>query len=628
MTLLAALRRWGVGACLVAGLTLPAWAATPGRAPAAGSASERTGPPGSAQALASSATAQDLEVGRRIYREGVGAAGQPIVGLRFGGIEARGAAVACVNCHRPSGLGSVEGVNLVAPIAGRFIFSGDPNAVVSMNFRNVKNFNQRHEAFDDAGFLAAVHGGLHPSGRELSAIMPRFELSEGELRGLSAYLRTLSAQWSPGVDAQRLRLATVITPDVSPARRQIFLDTIKAAVSQKNGNYTPGQRTMSTAAEMLFNTNRFWDLEVWELQGDPQTWSAQLEARYRARPVFALVSGLGMGQWQPVHSFCEQQQVPCWFPSVDAVPASAGSDFYSLYFSSGVALEAEVLAQQLGGQRPSRVVQWHQGDAAGLAGAQALKAALAGVARGLPVATLKVDSADPVAVRKALAALRSKDALVLWWPATALAALGDVPPPQASVYLSARMAGAEQAPLSPRWKSVVQMVYPYQLPEQRAAGQLYFDAWLKGRQLALQDEALQSEVYFAMTYLAETLTDMLDNLHRDYLVERAESMLSLREGAKAEDQARELTVARHHKAPGPGGAQEAMARLNLAENRKLPRPMPGRSDHVMAQRDATTVYPHLSLGPGQRFASKGAYMVRFAAAQGQALQRTSDWLVP
>jgi len=628
MKLLAALRRWGVGASLVAGLVLPAWAATPVQALAAGSASERQGPAGGANVLAATASAQDLAVGRRIYREGVGAQGQPIVGLRFGGVEARGAAVACINCHRRSGLGSIEGTDVVSPVAGRFIFSGDPRAVVSMNFRNVKNFNQVHEAFDETGFGAAVRAGMHPSGRELSAIMPRFDLSENEVRGLAAYLRTLSAQWSPGVDAQRLRLATVITPDVSPERRKVFLDTLKAAVNQKNGNYTPGQRTMSTAAEMLLNTNRFWDLEVWELQGEPQTWARQLEERYRARPVFALVSGLGQGQWQPVHHFCETAQLPCWFPSVDAVPASAGGDHYSLYFTSGVALEAEVLASHLVSQRPARVVQWHLGDAAGLAGTQALKTALAGTVRGLPITTLRVAHTDLVAVRKALSALGPKDALVLWWPAAALAALGELPMPKSAVYLSARLAGAEHAPLAPGWKGAVQMVYPYQLPEERAAGQLYFNAWLKGRQLALQDEALQSEVYFALTYFAETLTDMLDNLHRDYLIERAESMLSLREGAKAEDQARELTVARHQKSPGAGGAQQAMARLNLAENRKLPRPMPGRADHVMAHRDATTVYPHLSLGPGQRFASKGAFMVRFAAAEGQALQRTTDWIIP
>jgi hypothetical protein len=34
------------------------------------------------------------------------------------------------------------------------------------------------------------------------------------------------------------------------------------------------------------------------------------------------------------------------------------------------------------------------------------------------------------------------------------------------------------------------------------------------------------------------------------------------------------------------------------------------------------------LGSGQRFASKGAYIVRFANPVGEALVQESDWIVP
>jgi len=42
----------------------------------------------------------------------------------------------------------------------------------------------------------------------------------------------------------------------------------------------------------------------------------------------------------------------------------------------------------------------------------------------------------------------------------------------------------------------------------------------------------------------------------------------------------------------------------------------------------TTIYPHLSLGPGQRFASKGAYIVRFADEKSDKLIAESDWIIP
>jgi hypothetical protein len=112
----------------------------------------------------------------------------------------------------------------------------------------------------------------------------------------------------------------------------------------------------------------------------------------------------------------------------------------------------------------------------------------------------------------------------------------------------------------------------------------------------------------------------------DYLIERAENMLSLREGLKAEDEARELTIARYNKG-GEGGAQGAMARLATPEARKSPRPMPGHAAQIALKREGTTVYPRLSLAQGQRFASKGAYIVHFGA-EGKSIVAESDWIVP
>jgi hypothetical protein len=40
-----------------------------------------------------------------------------------------------------------------------------------------------------------------------------------------------------------------------------------------------------------------------------------------------------------------------------------------------------------------------------------------------------------------------------------------------------------------------------------------------------------------------------------------------------------------------------------------------------------SIYPHLSLGPGQRFASRGAYVVRFPGDAGGVPIAVSDWLI-
>ncbi len=158
-------------------------------------------------------------------------------------------------------------------------------------------------------------------------------------------------------------------------------------------------------ASTRLRTERVWELDIWELHGPASTWAAQLDERQRADPVFALVSGMGEGDWAPVHAFCERAAVPCWFPIVAAPPEQAAQDFFSLYFSAGVATEAQVLALHLASQTPrtARLVQLHGGDAAGRAAAQALREALAGLAPGLAVAEHAVPAGDAAALRRAVA---------------------------------------------------------------------------------------------------------------------------------------------------------------------------------------------------------------------------------
>jgi hypothetical protein len=49
---------------------------------------------------------------------------------------------------------------------------------------------------------------------------------------------------------------------------------------------------------------------------------------------------------------------------------------------------------------------------------------------------------------------------------------------------------------------------------------------------------------------------------------------------------------------------------------------------MVARKESTTLYPRLSLGPGQRLASKGARIVRFSGPQGDQLEADSEWIVP
>ena len=438
-----------------------------------------------------SAGAGELELGRRIYTEGANLSGGLISAEMAGSGPISGVAVACVNCHRPSGMGQVEANILVQPITGNFLFAakGDQR-LATMDPHVSKLFNQAHDPYNDASLGLAIRNGINNRGRIMSEAMPHYVLSDAELKAVIVYLKQLSAQWSPGVSAGTIRFATVITPDVDPVRRKLMIDTMRTIFRQKNGSTLTAQQPhtrhhMTTAAELVLGTERKWELEIWELQGAPDSWGEQLAARYRARPVFALISGLSHSTWQPVHDFCDHERVPCWFPSVE-VPGSQQSA-YALYFSGGVRLEAEVLARHLkdseGAQQ--KLVQIYRDGEMGRAAAQALTHALAGSGLRVTDRVLGAGVAPADALRQALESVDRDDVVMYWLRPDDVAALKNIKPVSVNNFFSGQLAMAEHAPLPPAWRARSSLVYPYELPEKRKKNLDYFHAWLSLSKLPL-----------------------------------------------------------------------------------------------------------------------------------------------
>jgi len=318
----------------------------------------------------------DWAAGRRIYLEGVLPNGQPLQGVRMDTGAVSGSAAACVNCHRGSGLGQVEGNVAVPPISGRALFGGGDPVAVRLDIRNNRLLTMQHAPYDRAGFAAALRQGVNHAGKTMHALMPRYALDDAAVQALEVYLKSLSTGFSPGAEAEVLYLATVVTPGGDADRKQAMLRTLTTAINQMNVNVLRGRHQKSIAVdERRLGSHRKWQLDVWELTGPSSTWAAQLAERQRARPVFALLSGYSAGEWQPVQDFCETQRVVCWFPSIDQVPQGAEHSAFSLYYSAGIALEAQVMASRLRAGS-GRVVQLVAPDAVARAGAAALRRSL------------------------------------------------------------------------------------------------------------------------------------------------------------------------------------------------------------------------------------------------------------
>lgn len=510
-----------------------------------------------------------MNPGEAIFRDGIAGDGSAVEATHHEQLAMRGAAAACANCHRRSGLGAKEGNTTIPPIAAQYLFRPSAQTADELMVPFIDGMRTARQPYTEATLARAIREGIDSEGRPLGYLMPQFALSDADMHALIDYLKTLDRRRAPGVTDTVLHFATIITPDADPVKRRGMLDVLQHYFADKNAAPLGATPALRSSRKMMFMVNRRWELHVWELHGAPDTWREQLQHYLAQQPVFAVISGLGGRNWAPVHDFCEREEVPCLFPNVE-VPVESEHDFYSMYFSRGVLLEAQLIAQRI--REPARpvrsVLQVYRAGDSGEAAAQLLATTLRKQGIAVDNRALSANAGVAAALRNASHA----DAVVLWLRPPDLAALGEAPHPSTAVYVSGIMGGLDRAPLPASWRANARLAYPVDLPQGRRVRVDYAFGWFAIRHIPVVDERVQADTYLACGLLAETLSHMVDAFVRDYLVERIDDML---------------------------------------EHRIL-----------------TGYYPRLTLAPGQRFASKGGYIVRYAEPDRLRVVADSDWIVP
>ncbi len=514
------------------------------------------------------------DAGEAIYRRGVLPAGTALQGTREPGLHIEGTAAACVNCHRRSGLGMIEGHVTIPPVAGNYLFHPRAATADELDLPFVAGMQADRDPYTDATLARAIRDGVRADGKPLDVLMPRFQLDDAQMGALIAYLKKLSPGAVPGVTDSVLHFATIFTPDADPVVQQGVLNVLTRFFDDKN-HYTRAQSPrLRSSRRLRFKVNRHWELHVWQLKGAPETWEAQLRALQAAQPVFAVISGLGGRTWAPVQHFCESEALPCLFPNVD-LPVDDERDFDTIYFSKGVLLEAELIAHALRSESekraPRQIVQVYRANDVGPAAAAKLQQLLG--QDGWRFTDERVPATAPrAALLASVAKARAGDVLVLWLRAKDVAALGPLPAGVTAIYMSGRMGGLDETPLPVAWRASTHMAYPFDLPLHRTVQLDYPLGWFRIRQIPVVAEQIQADTYLACIILSDTINHMVDTFVRDYLIERIEEML---------------------------------------EHRIL-----------------TGYYPRLALAPNQSFASKGGYVVHFEPTMGTRVVADGEWIAP
>lgn len=524
-------------------------------------------------------------LGAQMYRTGILPSGKPVKAYVSGDVPVDGTSFTCTSCHLRSGLGSIEGEVITPPTNGRILSQPRrpfiPGSEFVPSYANYAKYLPERPAYTDETLAALLLTGIDPTGRSVLKVMPRYDLNEQEAAIMIAYLKTLSDQLPPGVTPGKISFATVIVEGTDPLAVQSMLAPLLFSIERKNSlaaASAKNQRVARMGYNMLGDLHSAtFTLSRWVLKGSPATWRAQLDEYYRKEPVFALLGGISSSEWEPVHRFCEENRIPNLFPVVD-YPVISENDWYTLYFSRGVRQEGEAAARYLHGMaelfkgRP--VLQVYRENRRSRALAEGFRTVWKQVGGGrlTEIALPQGRQLAPKQLRN-LVAQKRPAALVLWDDSGSLPAVTDLARQKQRpglVIMSSTALGAQLWKLPESLRPLVYLTYPYRLPQEDVRFDVAVRRVLAGKSLELYDQRIVRQSYLNGEVLGKALMMMRGEFYRDYLLDV----------------------------------------IGMMTDMYYP------------------LYERVSFGPGQRYASKGCYIVQVSAGPEPKLERRSEWVVP
>jgi ABC-type branched-subunit amino acid transport system substrate-binding protein len=206
----------------------------------------------------------------------------------------------CANCHGHDGLGRPEG-------------GAEPSDITWSNL--TKSYGHRHKmgrehpAFDEESLAKAIAKRVDPASNPLDLIMPRYEMSEGDMAALIAYIKRLERDLDPGLSDDTIRLGSIL-PSQGPygALGQAVAATLRAYFDEVN------------AAGGIYG--RKVELKVAEYVGGKDSTAANARRLVEQDRVFAVLGAFTLGMERELFPIFEGGGVP----QVGPVTLFAGHD--------------------------------------------------------------------------------------------------------------------------------------------------------------------------------------------------------------------------------------------------------------------------------------------------------------
>jgi ABC-type branched-subunit amino acid transport system substrate-binding protein len=227
--------------------------------------------------------------GKQIYIQGTSTSGKEILAyLGESSLEVPGSAMPCANCHGLNGEGKPEGG--VDPSNLTWESLTKPYGLTHANGR-------RHPAYTERGLELAIRRGTDPAGNKLLNVMPRYQMTSGDMADLIAYLKRLGKDRDPGVYENKIVIGTAVPAKGALAEMGQAVKAVITAffdeLNSQGGIY-----------------NRRFEIKFIETGETPADTRANLERLLTDEQVFAMTGAFIAGAEKELIPLLAQKEVP------------------------------------------------------------------------------------------------------------------------------------------------------------------------------------------------------------------------------------------------------------------------------------------------------------------------------
>ncbi len=525
-----------------------------------------------------------IRLGERMYREGLLPSGEPIMSYVANDVPVDGTSFTCTSCHLRSGMGSIEGEVITPPTNGNTLYKARKPFIEGAEFvpyiHNYAVYIPERPAYTDETLATLIATGIDPTGRSVLSAMPRYDIADRNMEIMIAYLKTLSDAPAPGVTEDHIKFATVIVEGIDPVKVESMLIPIQFTIDRKNSLAAASKRN-DRVARMAYNMlgslhALSFSLDKWMLSGPPETWRDQLEKYYAKDPVYALLGGISETTWEPVHRFCEDHQIPNLFPIIDE-PVISDTDWYTQYLSRGLRQEGEAAARYLISMaeliKDRKIVQIVRDSRHGRALAEGFRDVWKEAGHTLPTEILLAEGQEINGLQLQRVIAEHKPEVMLYWDnedtVPSLAGLIGLKAAPGIVVVSGTWLGDSLWTIPEDLRKRLYLTYPYRLPQEEVRFDLQTKKVLASKPIKNYDSVILRKSFITQEVLGMALMEMRQEYYRDFLLDT----------------------------------------IGMFQDLYLP------------------LYERISFGPGQRYASKGCYIVQLGMGEKPQLEKRSEWLI-